>query len=116
MRQIPASILARTLAHHTAIGSQPGEVWGRKLSENPGQTLAETMSDEELKDYIMKSVTSVRECYQLALQGDAIAIKTLRIILAMLAPDIEYLKKIRRLPVELADLDPEKDFSLPGTK
>lgn len=102
--------LEMTLADHLAIGSSPEDVH----RENPGKTFAETMDDDALKDFIMRELNNVRYSHKLALEGDPVERKIFKKQFELfLAPNIEYLRKIGRLPKELADLDLEKEFSLP---
>jgi len=110
IRQIPEASLAQTLADHKKMGSTPSQI----LKDNPGKTLAETMSDEQLKVFILKQVNDVREQYGPAIIGGELERKILKIALNYLVPNIEYLRKIKRLPAELKDFDPKKEFSLPS--
>lgn len=109
-REIPEAGLEQTLEDHLAIGSTPLKV----LEDNPGKTLAETMDDAALKEFIMEQVAAVRVSHSAALSGDPVDIKIFKIQFEQfLAPNILYLRKIGRLPSGLADLDLVKEFSLP---
>jgi len=108
--KVPRARLEKTLEDHKKLGSSPDTV----LIQNPGKAYAETMTDEELKAYIIKEVADVREQYELAKTGDKIALHTLRITMGMLLPNLEYLRRVGRLPEELSGFDPEKEFALQG--
>ena len=101
--------LAMTAEDHLAMGSTPLQV----LIDNPGKTWIETMSDAELREFIMKQVADTTEQYERAKTGDKFESRVLEIQLSnFLAPNIAYLREIGRLPTELADLDPAKKFAL----
>lgn len=109
IKPIPKSYLERTSDDHIRAGGTPDQV----LLDNPGKSLADMMSDAELKANILKQVAHLREQYESALSGNELGRNLVRIGLRMLPSDIEYLRRINRLPEELADFDPEKEFKLP---
>ncbi len=87
------------------------------LAEHPGKTLAETMSDEKLAEYMRRAVDSLDVEYaifldpQLPPKERARAIRAVEINVPILAANIRYLRSIKRLP-EFADFNPRKRYPL----
>lgn len=104
----PPSYLAWTAVHHRAAGSTVPKV----LQENPGKTLAQTMSAAEIGDYLNSAVESVTYCHTVAKSGDQNAIHFLHIVRTMLSNHIAYLQDIGRLPAQWKGYDPQVVFAL----
>jgi hypothetical protein len=102
--------LEMTAQDHLDIGSTPLKV----LVDNPGKTYLETMTEDQLRAFIFDQVSGVEETHEGALKGDPMETKILRLLLrGFLVPNIEYLRRIGRLPKELKGLNPKKKFAIP---
>ena len=106
------AVLAGTLATQRAMGSTPSQL----LIDNPTKTVAETMDDAELKAYIIKEIDDARERYKLGPNYDSQynprGKEIMKLQVTLLKENIKYLREINRLPTELMDFDPEKEFPL----
>lgn len=101
--------LEMTLDDHRALGGTPP----KELVQNPGKTVAETMDDATLLDFVRKEVETVAEVFEMAKKGgerERDLLHTTRD--SFLAPNIVYLREIGRLPAEFAGLDPVVKFAL----
>jgi hypothetical protein len=101
--------LEMTLDDHYAVGSTPP----KELVQNPGKTIAETMDDTALLEFVRKEVETVADVFEMAKKGgerEKDLLHTTRD--GFLTPNIVYLRQIGRLPLEFADLDPMTKFAL----
>ena len=101
--------LEMTAADHVAIGSTPPPA----LTENPQQTLAETMDDRALRAFLQKAVEATGEMYVTAVSGDARIVALFRLVRNRFSRDLDYLRDIGRIPPEFTNLDPSREFALP---
>ena len=86
--------LGVTSQDHEVIGSTPDEI----LLQNPGKTLGELMSDEEIREYIVGTRKNISENEN---GGLAHMKRYNEVLLRNLDVTIEYLKFIGRLPEDL---------------
>lgn len=109
------SLLARTLEYYKSEGievSAPPE-----LTDNPGKTVAETLSDEALATRMGAAIEALDAEYaafrnpQTPLSERATAITILEHALPRLTADIKYLRSIKRLP-EIANFNPRKRYEI----
>lgn len=105
----PRAALARTLANYRGIEASAPE----NLQQNPGKTLAETMDDEALRLYMHDAIEALVSMQEIVESGGEdnrpYLEKALR---ERVAPDMEYLRSIGRLPAEF-DFDIYKRFHVP---
>lgn len=103
------SVLSLTLADHGEIGSTPPPV----LVSHPEKTLAETMTDEEIRDFLYRDIGGVALSHaQFLNSNDARMRRMFEVALqTYLLPDLVYVREINRLPVELEGFNPEVYFS-----
>lgn len=90
-------LLGVTAEDHESIGSTPDE----RLSNNPGKTLAELMSDEEIEIYLDRQIESLNELRSLKnVPGRLITDMT-----AQLRAAVNHLNSIGRLPEKFKDTE-----------
>ena len=86
--------LGVTAQDHKNIGGTPDDI----LLENPGKTLGELMTDQEIKDYILATRANI-------LENEKESLKNMKQYTEDLKEDLEatlkYLESIGRLPEEI---------------
>ena len=80
-----------------------------------GKPLHEMYDDAQLLQFVRDEVQHVEYMHKKVLDGDEAAKQILVEVLlrGFLIPNINYLRRIGRLPAEFADLDPAAKFALP---
>ena len=103
--------LAQSMKDHERVGSS-GSGEGAILRD-PNKSMGENMTDEEIKAFITKRIADIREQHQRTL-ADPSEKRFLKTFLEdWLIPDMAYLRHVGRLPEDLQDFDPEKEFAIP---
>lgn len=96
------AILAKTAASHWK-GSE--SVVPDVLQKHPGMTLADTMTDADLLQFLDEEIQVARRAHDKVIAGDEKP-EILRVTLEeFLLPNVAYLKQIRRLPLRYQGID-----------
>lgn len=101
--------LEMTAIDHDYVGSTPPHV----LVANPGKTLAETMDDDAIQEFVSKEINIARRVHADVMNGERNkedVLKTVRD--SFLLPNINYLRRIGRLPEEFKDTDFEQELAV----
>lgn len=104
-------MLAQSHEDHVRMGSSgSGSPFGLR---DPSKPEGENMNDDEIREFITKRISDVREQHQRTL-ADSSEKRFLDMFMNNnLIPDIEYLRHVGRLPKELESFDPVKEFHIP---
>lgn len=86
--------LSLTAEDHKAIMSTPSKI----LTDNPGKTSAEAMSDEEITDWLVKTETFLEEMKTLAGIDEEVKNRNIREAEEELKATKRYLQTIGRMP------------------
>jgi hypothetical protein len=109
------SLLSMTAEDHRRIGSTlvGNEPELQLLRENPGKTLAELLSPEQLRERIARDLAILDELHREAKEGNAMSKRILEDTLKRtLGPDLAYLHSVNKLPEEFAQLDLKQRYAL----
>ncbi len=101
MSETRKPFLAMRAGDHYAIGSTPPE----PLTRDRRKSLAGTMNEPELLEYLRGQVAALQEAYENAKSGGGWGKAALAFALALFPGELAYLKKKRRLPGEFRDFD-----------
>ena len=113
-RTYEVSRLSMTLADHERVGSTFGESDELSmLRQHPGKTYAEIIGDDALRALMLRQKDMVTEQYQ-NMRSDFTSenIRAFEVAIRTFEADVNYLRKIGKLPPELASFKAKKDFPM----